>query len=100
VTPQERLDWWARTVAALEQSDPRVHLGLLVALILRHGSLEQCAHGHTHVVERISIEELVHTKDYDFSVHCSEVGMVEIQAVKKGEYHGGSSTPGIPGSLS
>ena len=91
----EKDRWWQLTTAALNKRDPRVHTAILVALILRHGKLEPCPAGHTHVIERISLEELLHTvKDYAFSVRCPEYGIVEVQAVEKGELNEQQQPPG------
>lgn len=86
MTPQEKQQMWQRTLTALEQRDARVHLAILVAMILRHGNLEQCGAGHTHVVERITIEDLIHVVNkYAFATRVPEYGVIEIQAVAKGE---------------
>jgi hypothetical protein len=88
VTPQEKLDRWQKTITALNQRDPRVHLGFLVALLLRHGKLEQCQAGHTHVLERITLEELYHAaKEYQFAIRIPETGVFELQAVPRGDTH-------------
>ena len=90
MTPEEKADWWARTLDAIEKRDPRVHLAMLTAMILRHGRLEECpGKAHTHVIERITIEDLMHTvQEYHFSVRVPETGVIEIQALSKGDVDG------------
>lgn len=101
MTPQEKQEWWARTLTALEGRDPRVHLAMLTAMILRHGRLEDCeGKRHTHIIERITLEELLNAVNgYHFSVRVPEYGVVEIQALPKEEVDGtppdiGQSGPG------
>lgn len=89
MTPQEKQEWWGRTMVALENRDPRVHLALLTALIARHGTLEQCSTGHTHVIERITMEELLHiVNKYHFGCRVPETGIIEVQALGKEEGDG------------
>src|SRR6185369_8670943 len=69
MTPAEKQEWWRRTVAALEARDPRVHVALLTALVLRHGRLVDDLGQKTRVIERVSLEELLHvTNAYAFGV--------------------------------
>ena len=90
MTPQEKQEWWARTLTALEARDPRVHLAMLTAMILRHGRFEECASGkHTHIIERITLEELFNViNGYHFSVRMPEYGLIEIQALPKEDVNG------------
>lgn len=98
MTPEEKSQWWTRTVTALENRDPRLHLALLTALILRHGGMEECETGHTHIFERISLEEILHTvNDYHFACRVPEHGIIEIQAIAKGDVDGTPPNPGQPG---
>jgi hypothetical protein len=89
VTPAEKQEWWRRTVAALEARDPRVHVALLTALCLRHGRLVDDLGQKSRVIERVSLEELMHvTNGYAFGVRAPEYGIIEIQAVTKEEANG------------
>ncbi len=98
MTEAEKREWWNRTLTALEQRDPRLFVAMLTALVLRHGNLEQCNANHTHVVERISLEELVHTVDaYHIGTRVAEWGVIEVQAVSKGDVHGQPPDPGSGG---
>lgn len=99
MTPQERDEWWNKTVAAIQQRDPRVHVALLTALVLRTGELTQEANGKTTTVVRMSIEELRHTvEQYYFACRSPEYGVLMIEALAKGDVDGGvppdAGTPG------
>jgi hypothetical protein len=95
---RERQEWWGRTVAALEQRDPRVYSAMLTSLVLRHGELKQCSAGHTHVIVRFNLEDLLHTtKEYHLGTRIVEMGIVELEAVAKGDVHGTPPGPGQSG---
>lgn len=95
---REKQEWWNRTLAALEQRDPRVYMAMLTALVLRHGRLQQCNSGHTHVIERFTLEDLLHTtKDYHLGTRVAEWGVIELEAVSKGDVHGQPPGPGQSG---
>jgi diadenosine tetraphosphate (Ap4A) HIT family hydrolase len=100
MTERERQEWWNRTVAALEQRDPRVYSAMLTSLVLRYGELKQCTsgHAHTHVVVRFNLEDLLHTtKEYHLGTRIVEMGVVELEAVAKGDVHGTPPGPGQSG---
>lgn len=85
---REKELWWQKTVKALEARDPRIFLGLLTASVLRHGKLTQCSAEHTHVVEKISLEDVMHAaKNYYLSPSVSEFGVIELQVVDKRDVH-------------
>jgi hypothetical protein len=94
---REKQEWWNRTVAALEQRDPRVYMAILTALVLRTGNLKQCTQGHTHVVSTFTLEEILHTTlndGYHLGTRISQWGVIELEAVSKGDVHGQPPGPG------
>lgn len=100
MTEREKQEWWNRTLAALEQRDPRVYMAILTALVLRTGDLTQCNQGHTHVISKFTLEEILHTTlndGYHLGTRVAEWGVIELEAVSKGDVHGQPPGPGQSG---